>query len=144
MIAEAVGVQVAGTGPEVNPRLTPPSSQGESKGQTRSHPGMLLDPLGEMNVSVCLHPLHRASQDSKAWSTKDTRKPGFIKMQTILFEERCWYLATTATLRDSLLLVRLRFSWEVCVLHRLGSLTQLRRRGSGGLQQPPQGPSSPD
>ena len=39
--------------------------------------------------------------------------------------------------------VMLRFSWEVCTLHRLGSVTQLRRWGSWGAAGTPTGPLPP-
>lgn len=102
---------------------------------------MVLDTPREKNVSVCLHPLHRASHDSKAWSIKthinqasskfkasflknivDTQKP-HQRSGTHCFLRGCGFPAL-----------------QVCALHRLGSLTQLWRWGSRGLQEPPQGP----
>lgn len=63
------------------PQIHAKSCQGESKGQARSHQEMVLDTPREKNVSVCLHPLHRASQESKAWSITDTHKKASSKFK---------------------------------------------------------------
>lgn len=140
MLAKVVSIQVNGTwGPEMNPRFTPKVAKVSQRDRHSLIKKWCWIPREKRTLSICFHPLHRASQDSKAWSIKDTHKPDCIKIQSILFEERCWHSETTPTLRGSLLLSRLRFSWEVFAA-QAGVPHSAVTVGKWGAAGTPQGP----